>query len=131
MTPVSPPSLCTAPGCGVLVYGNGKCDTHRTEARRESQARRPEGHARAYDARWSAFSKAYLKRHPTCACDECAALPEWRRQDATEVDHIDGRGPSGPRGYDWANCQALSKSHHSRKTATEDGGFGHVKRINE
>lgn len=120
--PVSPPSICTAPGCGTLVYGSGRCPDCLTQARRESQARRPEGHARAYNARWSAFSKVYLKRHPTCA--ECA-------QRATEVDHLDGLGPDGPRGYDWDNCQALCKPCHSRKTALHDGGFGHTPKTND
>ena len=129
--PVSPPSICTAPGCGTLVYGSGRCPDCLSESRRESQARRPEGHARAYGTRWSGFSKAYLKRHPLCECDECAALPQWQRQASTEVDHIDGLGPDGPRGYDWDNCMALSKSHHSRKTALHDGGFGHAPKMND
>ena len=128
MSPMSPPSLCTAPGCGVLVYGGGRCPTCLTESRREAEKRRPKRYGRTYDGRWHAFSKRYLRNHPTCECPECATLPEYRRQEATEVDHIDGRGPSGPRGYDEGNLMAMSKSHHSRKTAREDGGFGHAKR---
>jgi len=131
MSPMSPPSLCTAPGCGVLVYGGGRCPTCLTESRREAEKRRPKRYGRAYDGRWHAFSKRYLRNHPYCECPECAALPEYRRPEATEVDHIDGQGPSGPRGYDEGNCMAMSKSHHSRKTATQDGGFGHAKRNTE
>ncbi|TFB96539.1 HNH endonuclease [Cryobacterium sp. MDB2-A-2] len=52
----------------------------------------------------------------------------WKRQEATQVDHIDGLGPNGPRGFDNNNLQALSASHHSRKTASRDGGFGNPKR---
>jgi 5-methylcytosine-specific restriction protein A len=63
-----------------------------------------------------------------CECEECEAQPEAWRQIAKEVDHIDGLGPSGPRGFDWTNLQALSKSHHSRKTASQDGGFGNRKK---
>jgi len=129
--PVSPPSICTAPGCGTLVYGGSKCDEHKAEARRESQARRPEGHARAYDTRWTRVSRGYLKRHPMCECPQCAPLPQWRQQVATEVDHIDGLGPDGPRGYDEHNMMAMSKAHHSRKTALHDGGFGHAPKTND
>ena len=124
MSPISPPSLCTSHDCGTLVFGGGKCPSCRAESRKDSDSRRPNATQRGYDTRWSAFSKAYLKAHPFCECDECADVPEWRRPEATDVDHIDGRGPHGPRGYDATNCQALSKSHHASKTAREDGGFG-------
>lgn len=125
--PYSPPSLCSVPGCGNLV-ASGRCAEHRAEGRREAEARRPKGHGKPYDSRWAAFAKAFLKRHPLCECEECAALPQWRRPTATDVDHMDGRGPTGPRGYDERNLQALSHAHHSRKTALHDGGFGHAKR---
>ncbi|WP_231626416.1 HNH endonuclease signature motif containing protein [Streptomyces apocyni] len=49
-------------------------------------------------------------------------LPQLQRDLATEVDHIDGLGPLGPRGFDPANWQAMSKRHHSRKTARETFG---------
>lgn len=66
--------------------------------------------------------------HPLCECEHCQQLPPWARQQATDVDHIDGLGPLGPRGYDWDNLQALSHAHHSHKTATFDGGYGNKKR---
>jgi hypothetical protein len=122
--PMSPPSLCTAPDCGTLVYGGGRCPACRTQSRREAAARRPN----AYDAQWARFAKRYLRNHPTCECTECLALPEWRRPAATDVDHIDGQGPEGPHGYDEQNLCAMSHAHHSRKTATQDGGFGRVRR---
>lgn len=126
--PTSPPSLCVEPGCGVLVYTGARCETHRLEAQRESRARRPAGHNKPYDHRWRTYAKDFLRRHPLCECDECAALPEWRRPAAQQVDHRDGLGPSGPHGYDDNNLVAMSASHHSRKTARYDGGFGHPKR---
>jgi 5-methylcytosine-specific restriction protein A len=125
--PISPPSICTAHGCGTLVFGGGKCPSCLAQSRKDSDSRRPNATQRGYDTRWSAFSKRYLRDHPMCECDECGRLPEWQRQEATDVDHIDGRGPNGPRGYDATNCQALSKAHHSRKTAREDGAFGRPK----
>ena len=120
--PVSPPSLCTAPGCGALVHNGGRCP----DCRKQGDKARGNAHARGYDARWSAFSKRYLKAHPFCECEECERLPEWSRPASTDVDHMDGLGPTGPRGYDATNCQALSHPCHSRKTATQDGGFGHA-----
>lgn len=39
-----------------------------------------------------------------------------------DVDHIDGSGPRGDNSD--ANLMALCHSHHSRKTALKDGGFG-------
>lgn len=126
MTPMAPPSLCTEPGCGELVQG-GKCEQHRTQARRETDARRPNFHARGYDRKWSETRAAYLDDHPHCECPECSALPIWRRPRATDVDHLDGLGPKGPRGHDPSNLQALSHAHHSRITARHDGGFGRPK----
>lgn len=41
---------------------------------------------------------------------------------ATDVDHIVPREQGGSD--QWSNLQALCHSCHSKKTATEDGGFG-------
>lgn len=131
MTPISPPSLCTAPGCGTLVYGGGRCPDCLTQARRDSDRRRPNGTQRGWSPKWAAFSKAYLQEHPLCECDQCSALPVWRRPASTDVDHIDGTGRDGPRAYDDDNLMALSHPCHSRKTAMQDGGFGHAPKVNE
>ncbi|OII64601.1 HNH endonuclease [Streptomyces sp. CC53] len=47
-----------------------------------------------------------------------------QRDRATEVHHIDGLGPLGPRGFDPDNWQAMSKSHHARETARDTFGHG-------
>lgn len=125
--PMSPPSICTSHDCGTLVYGGGKCPSCLAQSRREAEKRRPQGHGRVYDTRWHAFAKRYLRNHPQCECPQCAALPQWQRPEATDVDHVDGLGPNGPRGYDESNLCAMSHAHHSSKTAREDGGFGHPK----
>lgn len=44
------------------------------------------------------------------------------RPPATEVDHVDGLGPLGPRGHDWSNLRALTKRCHSRVTARNQPG---------
>jgi len=63
----------------------------------------------------------YLQRFPLCA--ECAR--KGIVQGAEHVDHIKPvDGPDDPGFWDAQNHQALCISCHSRKTATEDGGFG-------
>jgi len=123
--PYSPLSLCTTPGCGALVQ-SGKCDAHRKQARKESDAQRPHASARGYDHKWRAFRASFLSRHRECEGPRCMALPWWQRPDATDVDHVDGKGPLGPRGYDESNLMALCHACHSHITATRDGGFGHT-----
>ena len=53
----------------------------------------------------------FLRKH--VYCEMCGA-------DATDVDHIVPLTQGG--GNEWTNLQALCKSCHSRKTATQDGG---------
>jgi len=70
--------------------------------------------ARGYDARWQRLRLAFLSAHPLCAhCMRDGVLRQ-----ATEVDHIRRISDGGAR-LDQANLQALCKSCHSRKTATE------------
>lgn len=112
-------SVCTTPGCPTLTQG-GRCDACRVTAQRSRR-----GSARAgYDTRWQRTRRAYLMDHPLCECDECEAMPAPLRPPATEVDHIDGLGPLGPRGHDWSNLRAMTKAHHSRATAlAQPGGW--------
>jgi 5-methylcytosine-specific restriction protein A len=125
--PTSPLSLCIEPGCPELVP-SGRCPTHLQQYRQEAEQRRPKRHGRAYDGRWRMFAKDYLSRHRECESESCLAVPWWARPTATQVDHRDGLGPTGPRGYDESNLQALCQSCHSSKTASHDGGFGNPRR---
>lgn len=86
--------------------------------------RRPSSNERGYTSKWAAVAKAYLADHPTCECDDCLELPEADRPPAQHVDHRDGLGPKGPRGFDPTNFVAMNHRCHSRKTVREDGGFG-------
>lgn len=112
--------VCPTPGCPQLTAG-GRCEACQ---RKSARARRTPT-AKGYDTRWARTRAAYLRAHPYCECDECATLPALLRPRATEVDHVDGLGPLGPRGHDWSNLQALTKSHHSRKTGRETGFGSH------
>jgi 5-methylcytosine-specific restriction protein A len=117
--PYAPLSLCLVTGCANLVP-RGRCAEHEAQVRKE----RPSATARGYDREWRKTRDAFLRVHPMCECEECAALPSWKRPVATDVDHRDGMGPHGPRGHDWSNLAALTHAHHARKTAAQDGGFG-------
>lgn len=81
-----------------------------------------------YDSKqWRDFSRAFLRDHRTCECVDCMKLPEVMRPRSQITDHIDGLGPSGPRGFDPTNMQAMTIPCHGRKTARFDGGFGRPK----
>lgn len=109
--------VCPTPGCPTLTPG-GRCAPCQAKAR----AARPQPSRRGYGRAWRKASAEYLQTHPYCECEECEAKPQLQRDLATEVDHIDGLGPLGPRGFDPSNWQAMSKRHHSRKTAIETFG---------
>ena len=70
---------------------------------------------------WRRLRRLILSGEPLCR--ECER--EGRLTLATQVDHIVPRDRGGAD--DDANLQPLCQSCHSRKTATEDGGFGRRK----
>ena len=75
--------------------------------------------SRGYDARWRAYRKSFIARHPICNTRGC-------RRPTTDVDHIQAvSGPQDALFWDPTNHQGLCHTCHSRKTATSDGGFGH------
>lgn len=120
--PYAPPSLCTN-RCGELVYGGGKCPECLAEGRKESDRRRPNGYQRGYTKEWAQFRRHYLYDHQLCESAECRQSPVWSRAEATDIDHLHGHSRMCAHKYDTEHCQALCHSCHSRKTATEDGGF--------
>lgn len=109
-------AVCSEPGCPELVDRSGPCDSCRRERRRTSDRRRPSARARGYDAEWQRTRADYLAANPWCE-DETGCL-----EPATDVDHKDGQGPSGPRGHDWNNLRSLCHSHHSKRTARDQPG---------
>lgn len=109
--------VCPTPGCPTLTP-QGRC----TACQAKAQRARPTAASRGYDARWGRTRSEYLRAHPYCECEECEELPELLRPRAVEVNHLDGLGPFGPRGHDWANLQAMTKAHHSKHTAREQPG---------
>lgn len=89
---------------------------------------RPGSTKRGYGYRWQKASKAFLKLHPLCQCDECKTL--GRVRESTVVDHKIPHKGNKVLFWDRSNWQAMAKTCHDRKTATQDGGFGNKKRDN-
>ena len=137
MTKARPKKLCAGPGCFKAIYGT-YCDTcmpkileqrkKADEAWREKRRQQVEAGLKAdygylYNGAWRRLRTVYLKHHPLCvACQSRGIVTE-----ATEVDHIKPHRGDHQLFYDPENFQALCTPCHSRKTASEDGGFGNKK----
>ncbi len=76
---------------------------------------RPSSCKRGYGRPWRALRQYHLNRFPLCQAPGCTEA-------ATDVDHIVARARGGTD--DDTNLQSLCHSHHSQKTAREDGSFG-------
>lgn len=112
--PYAPARACAEPGCPHLTRRGRRCPEH---ARAYERAR---GSAAA---RWQAASAAYLAANPRCVCGpDCC--PDGCDRPVTDVHHLDGLGPLGPRGYDPTNWASLAHDCHARVTVREHGGFG-------
>jgi len=86
------------------------------------QAKRPSSHAQGYDRRWAKLAKMFRRQHPLCADPFGEHAKEGRIAPGGHVDHIIPKRRGGDD--DWNNLQNLCPRCHSRKTATENGGFG-------
>jgi len=76
-------------------------------------------------ARWLAARKGYFAKHPFCA--DPYGVHGLVLVVARHLDHIVPH--LGDYALFWlrSNWQGLCWSCHSRKTATQDGGFGHAR----
>jgi len=109
---------CTAdPRCPELTRG-GPCARHLSARRRASHVRNGNARDHGYSARWDRYSRAFLALHPLCV----RCLAQGRTTASQVTDHITPH--RGDRELFWnrGNLQALCKSCHDTKTATEDGG---------
>ena len=114
------PRICTWPGCNTLVRGTSRCERHQAQDQREQDQRRGSAYSRGYDSRWRRARLMYLRRHPLCRYHEQKGL----HVAATVVDHVIPHKGDDGLFWDETNWQALCKTCHDVKTATEDGGFG-------
>jgi len=88
-----------------------------------SIAQRQNSNKRGYGYRWQKYRVNFLKENPLCEHCHLQGLITA----ATDVDHIIPSTPDEKRFWAKKNHQGLCHSCHSRKTATEDGGFGNRK----
>lgn len=110
--------VCAEPGCPALIAAGTRCEHHRKSKRRQADQRRPNARARGYDQTWERTRANYLAAFPICQWHEGCLTP------AVDVHHLDGQGPAGPHGHDWANLAGLCRSHHAQTTARQQpGGF--------
>ena len=111
--------------CGVLVHSGGSyCTKHKREVKQRAETKRESSTARGYGYRWQQTSKGFLKKHPLCQCPECQE-GKIRVVESTVVDHIIPHRGDMKLFWDPNNWQAMAKPCHDKKTASEDGGFGH------
>lgn len=97
------PRVCTQPGCPAIAGDGGRCPDHKRKAwaRSSGQSTRTN----------KAWRKAVLQRDDY-TCRKCG-------RPATEADHIINRAAAPALELDIDNGQALCKTCHQSKTATE------------
>lgn len=109
--------VCASPQCPTLIeQGERYCPSCRPKRRagyRSPESKQAQKALRS--TRWRKFSERYRKANPWCAV--CGGPAEV-------VDHLDGKGAAGPRGFDPSNVVSLCARDHNSKTALADGGFG-------
>ncbi|CRM71346.1 HNH endonuclease [Pseudomonas sp. 25 E 4] len=126
--PPRPKKPCTAQGCNVLTRNPRYCDDHAdigksAEAKRRERQRETSAQ-RGYSYKWQQARKAYLAKHPLCVECERQGLVVA----ATDLDHVVAHKGDKAVFWDSSNWQPLCHPCHSRKTASEDGGWGNPSR---
>ena len=132
--PFAAPSACP------LCQNTMPCPTHSQQHRRESDRLRGNSYQRGYTRRWRVLRDWFLHQHPFCAnpyglhFNPGGAIEGGNSEagvclsslvPAAEVDHVTPHRGDAALMWDEGNLQSLCHDCHSRKTATEDGGFGH------
>jgi 5-methylcytosine-specific restriction protein A len=118
-----PKQVCAnRPAC-VRLVDRGYCAE--CQAQGCGKDKRPSAAQRGYGYRWQGYSKSFLRGKL------CVGFPLGFhgvvRVPATQTDHVTpAKGPTDPLFWDKNNHQPLCDECHPRKTATEDGGFGHA-----
>lgn len=120
--PIASPKPCAQYGCRALTSSGSYCDAHKKEKQKRYESSRQSSTQRGYNYKWQKASKAFLKKHPLCECENCQA-GKLQVKESEVVDHIIPHEGDMKLFWDRNNWQAMSKPCHDKKTATEDGGF--------
>ena len=122
--PTRPLRPCRQQGCPALV-SSGYCPAHiRTAYSSDHQRRARADEAKGADRQfysspaWRRVRAIVLRDQPACQCG----------QPSTEVDHKISRRERPDLALVRSNLEAKCKTCHSRRTATEHGGFGNTPR---
>ena len=120
---IRPKRPCNHPGCPATTLER-YCPKHKKLHMKQYDKQRGSRIERGYTQNWVRYTKIYRMNHPLCViCQR-----EGRLTPSQHVDHIVAvSGRDDPMFWEPNNHQALCASCHSKKTATEDGGFGHGK----
>ena len=117
MSPTMPKGPCSHPGCPGRAVSHGRCYEHAMISNQQYEQARLSATDRGYGYAWRKIRDAYLRDHPDC--EVCGDV-------ATDVDHIVSRRRGGTD--DDSNLMSLCHTHHSRKTAQQDGRWGKSQR---
>lgn len=106
--------ICKTWGCPNLTYNKSgwcdECEKKRRPAHREPDER-ASAQERGYDARWAAFSRQYLEKHPTCAiCGAPSEVTDHKDITAKVMMDLWGRFD-----LDESHYQALCRSCNAKK----------------
>ncbi|UVI33719.1 HNH endonuclease [Paenibacillus spongiae] len=114
-----PKKPCSKVGCSELTRSR-YCEEHAKLEWQRSDRERGSAAQRGYGHRWRLARESYLREHPLCIY----CMKEVRVNAATVIDHIKPHKGNKVLFWDRNNWQPLCKSHHDKKTARYDGGFG-------
>lgn len=117
------PRPCPRPGCGRLIPFGERCPVHPVQDK-FADRRRGSRQSRGYDAEWERTRKLVLERDRGL-CQPCFNSDPQRITRAFAVDHVVSKGESRRLGWSreqsdaLTNLQAICKSCHAQKTASE------------
>lgn len=114
--PTAPRSRCRTPRCSGLAHYRGLCQT----CARASEATRAATQQGFYQStRWRRRRAQVLREEPFCRCG-CG-------RPSVDVDHVNARRTELAAGRDperRENLRAFAHGCHSRRTATDQSGWG-------
>lgn len=84
------------------------------DRKRELDRHRPNSAQRGYDAAWRKLRAAFIKAHPVCQREGCIAA-------SIDADHIKSIEERPDLRLTWSNLRAFCRSHHSERTARDQG----------